>query len=73
MSAGKKNRGNRSFDADGKLHGISEIAGTYSADTGLVYWDLVQGATVSIRIVELGVASKITVPAEESARLADLL
>ena len=40
---------------------------------GLVSWEIVQGATVTVSIKEVGVLSRITIPAAPQARVFDLL
>lgn len=59
------------FDADGKLHSGDIIAEVYDEGTGLVYWDIVQGATVSFFVNDyIGIARVI--PAEDTKRLVDI-
>lgn len=61
------------YDYGGKLHTGAIIAGTYDAAEGLVSWEIVQGATVTVSIKEVGVLSRITIPAAPQARVFDLL
>ena len=61
------------MDADSKLHTGGEITGTYDVSTGLLYWDIVQGATARITVTELGIKDTVTIPASSTARLAGLL
>lgn len=58
-------------DGDGAFQ-TTKVEGTYSAVTGLLYWDIVQGAKVLIEIEEIGMHKKYTVPAQANARLGDL-
>lgn len=60
------------INIDDKLHSVAPVNGTYSTSTGLVYWDLVQGATAQIVIKELGVNKRINVPTTSTARLSDI-
>ncbi|MDF1592579.1 MAG: hypothetical protein P1P89_13775 [Desulfobacterales bacterium] len=60
------------YDADGKLHSKDALSGTYDPATGLLYWDIVKGAQVLVLITELGVRSRITIPAATTARISDL-
>jgi hypothetical protein len=58
------------YDYDGKMHTGANITGTYSAVTGLVSWDIAQGATVLVTIEEVGVIRKRgTIPAQGSVRV----
>jgi len=59
-------------DAYDKLHSAEEVDGTYSASTGLLYWDIVRGAKVRFKITELKMNWPRTVPDAATARLADL-
>ena len=61
------------YDYDDKLHSGDEITGTYNATTGLLYWDVVKGAGIKVRIKELGLNVSVVVPSTTTARLADLL
>ena len=49
------------------------IEGTYSATTGLLYWDIIQGATIKVFVKDFGIQKQITVPATATAELEDLL
>jgi hypothetical protein len=61
------------YDYDGKLHVGVIVTGTYSATTGLVYWDLVYGATVDFSIPAFGVKKrKVVIPSFASVRLSSL-
>lgn len=60
------------FDADDHLISGSEISGTYDQGSGLLYWDIVQGASVQFKIDAVGILVTKTVPAQASARLYDL-
>ena len=50
-----------------------DVTGGYVAATGLVYWDIVQGATARVRIQEIGYEAEITVPELSSSKLKDLV
>jgi hypothetical protein len=50
-----------------------DVTGGYVAATGLVYWDIVQGATARVRIQEIGYEAEITVPELSSSKLEDLV
>lgn len=56
------------YDADGKLHSGTEITEVYDSDTGLIYWDIVQGATVRFDVVNFIETEKV-IPSETTARL----
>ena len=60
------------FDDGSGAYETEKIVGTYSAVTGLVYWDIVKGATVLVEIKEIGIHKKYTVPDQANARLGDL-
>lgn len=60
------------YDYAGRVHEVAAIAGTYDATTGLVSWELVRGAIVSMKIKEVGVARRVTVPNATTARLSEL-
>ncbi len=60
------------YDRDDKLHSGNEADGVYDAETGLLYWDIVRGATVKFVVAELRVNYTRTIPDQASARLADL-
>ena len=61
------------FDSGDELHEGDEIPpDNYNSATGEVRWDVVQGATVRIKIKELGLNKKIVVPvAPNPARITD--
>lgn len=62
------------YNYDGKLHTGASVTGTYSAVTGLLYWDIAQGATVLVTIEEVGVIrERVIIPAQGSVRLGTLL
>lgn len=54
---------------------LSAIAeeGIYDASTGLLYWDIIQGATVKVFVKDFGIQKQITVPATATAELEDLI
>lgn len=48
--------------------------GTYSATTGFLYWDVIQGAIAKLYILEAGIdGTKITIPATATAEIEDLI
>ena len=49
---------------DGKYHYSKPVAGTYDSTTGLLYWDIAQGASAKITIEEVGYKKTVTVPAQ---------
>lgn len=61
------------YDYSDKLHTGSLITGTYTAADGLVQWEIVQGATVTVTIQEVGVSAVVTIPTTLQARVYDLL
>ena len=61
------------YDYHDKLHTGAMITGTYEASTGLISWEIVQGATVIISIQEVGVMGRVTIPNETQARIFDLM
>lgn len=62
----------RPYDDGEGMFETQEVVGTYDSGTGLVYWDIVRGATVTIKIDEIGLYKKYTVPDQATARLGDL-
>lgn len=60
------------FDDDAAVYSGAAIDGTYDADTGLVYWDVVQGAVVRVTIGVFGVDLILTVPSESTARISNI-
>lgn len=60
------------YNYAGRLHSNAAVAGTYSAATGVVSWDVVRGAVVAFTIKEVGVARRVTIPNAATARLADI-
>jgi len=62
----------RAYDSGTAKFETRVIDGTYDSDTGYVYWDIVQGAKVCIKIIGMGIDKKITVPFSEEARLGEL-
>jgi hypothetical protein len=65
------------FDYNGVLHDGSVIEASETSPDGdgnyVIYWDLPYTAEVVIILTEHGVRHQITVPEEESARVADLI
>jgi len=59
------------FNED-RLVEVEAVEGTYDESTGLIYWDIAQGATVSFRIPVVGISKTVLIPDESSARLYDL-
>lgn len=49
------------------------IEGVYVADTGLLYWDIIQGATVKVFVKDFGIQKQITVPETATAELEELI
>jgi hypothetical protein len=48
--------------------------GTYSATTGFLYWDVIQGAIARLYIHDAGIdGTKITIPATDTAEIEDLI
>jgi len=48
------------------------LNGTYSAVTGLIYWDVVRLSTVSVLISEFGINQEVIVPDSSTVRLLDI-
>ena len=59
------------YDKDGKLHSGDIITEVYDSATGLLYWDIVQGAKVSF-FIENFIEVERVVPALSTQRLATL-
>jgi hypothetical protein len=59
------------YDKDSKLHSGDAIEGTYDSGTGLVYWDIVRGATARFRINDFITTTKV-VPDLATQRLKDI-
>jgi len=59
------------YDVDGKLHSGINIPEVYDANTGLVYWDIVQGATVKFKVDKFISTSKI-IPSVPTVRLIEI-
>lgn len=62
------------YDYNGKYHSGQEIDGTYSAVTGVVYWDLVYGALVEFNIKHIhhGWTVGKTIPTTGTVRLKEI-
>jgi len=60
------------YDRDEKLHAGVETAAVYDPETGLLYWDIVRGATVKFVVAELRYNRQHVVPDQATARLAGL-
>lgn len=56
------------YNADGKLHAGTNITEVYDSDTGLIYWDVVQGATVRFNVTDF-ISTKKVIPALTTVRL----
>lgn len=56
----------------GTPYTLTSENGTYDSSTGLVYWDIIQGAEVAISIEEADINRIITVPSTGTARLSDI-
>jgi hypothetical protein len=59
------------YDSGSMLHVGSSVTGTYNSSTGLIYWDIVQGATVKFYVPGTGICGTCVVPSTSSARLSD--
>lgn len=66
------NISNDPYYQDGKYHFSGKVVGVYNATTGLLYWDIAQGATARIEISEIGYKKTVTVPALTSTLLSSL-
>jgi hypothetical protein len=55
-----------------RSHTTAKIDGTYDPATGLLYWDIVRGASVEVVIAEIGLKKGFIVPDSPSARLAEM-
>jgi hypothetical protein len=60
------------YDYGGRLHFGDKVTGTYSSDTGIIYWDIARGATVFFDIPDFGVKTTKVVPDLATARLTDI-
>ncbi len=60
------------YDVDGKLHSGADITEVYSAATGLIYWDIVRGATVRFAVDDFGIETSKVIPDLSTARLIDI-
>jgi hypothetical protein len=60
------------YHYDNKYHYIKTVDGTYDLATGLLYWDVVQGATVKFEITDVGLKKTVTIPAQSSVLLSSL-
>lgn len=59
-------------DSGSALHGNMVVDGVYNSTTGLIYWDIVQGAVVKFKIFEFGVNVVKTIPSSATVRLTDI-
>lgn len=59
--------------AGGRFWTGQQIYGSFDADRQEVYWEIIQGATVQIRMKSHGINARITVPASATADLDDLI
>jgi len=62
----------RPYDDGAGAYETQKVPGTYDSGTGLLYWDIVKGAIVTVEIKEIGLYKKYTVPDQANARLGDL-
>lgn len=60
------------YDYSGKLFAGDIIEGTYNSGTGLIYWDIVWGATVYFEIKEFGVRITKIIPSVADKRLSEI-
>jgi hypothetical protein len=60
------------YDYDDKLHSSGSVTGTYDSTTGLLYWNIVKGATVLFMISGIGINQRKTIPTTTTARLSDI-
>jgi len=60
------------FADDDAIYYAGRVEGVYDSATGIVYWDVVAGATVRFSIPEWGLDTARVVPAATTARLYDL-
>lgn len=56
-------------DVYGRTHQVASVAGTYNSTTGIVYWYIVRGAKVRVKIDETGVFETFTVPDAANVRV----
>jgi len=59
------------YNYDGKLHEKARIEGIYNSETGLVYWNIVQGATIEVYIKEVGLYMTKAVPEQSHCLLVE--
>jgi hypothetical protein len=62
----------RPYDDGAGAYETEKQSGVYNSTSGLLYWDIVRGATVLIDIDEVGIHKKYLVPDQATARLGDL-
>jgi hypothetical protein len=60
------------YDADNNNFYAGYVDGVYNSSTGLVYWDIVQGAHARVSITEIGLYRNILVPSDITKKLDDL-
>lgn len=60
------------YNYSSSLHPGSQVEGTYNSTTGIVYWDVVWGASVEFLIKEYGMRKIATIPELSEIRLYDL-
>jgi hypothetical protein len=63
---------NDPYYQDGKYHFSGKVIGTYNAASGLLYWDIAQGATARVEISEIGYKKTVSIPAQSSVLLSGL-
>ena len=59
------------YDKDSKLHSGVVIDGIYNSNTGLVFWDIVRGATVRFKVGDFINVVRV-VPDQSTARLSEI-
>jgi len=65
---------NLPFNANSdRLIASAQLPGSYDPVTGMLYWDIVRGATVQIAIPAVSLSAEVLVPNLDSARVTDLL
>jgi len=60
------------YDYNGKLHTGKQMRGEYDSSQGIIYWQIVYGATVDFRIPDLGVNVRRVIPSVAQARLSEI-
>ena len=60
------------YNYGGRLMAGSIVNGTYNATTGLLYWDVVKGAMIEVKIPVFGYDKQKVVPTDATKRLSDI-